>query len=357
MKKPSRLVVIVILAVVVIAIILLVIIRKPKEKTVRPEARPVPVAVRAIMPRPLPDIANLPGRVEADVDVTLGAEKPGAIMEIAVEKGDAVAAGQLLLRLDDRTWVALYDKSEIDLREAQKDLDRWEELKKAGAVSVNDYEDIRTRQELARIARNEAQVQLDRCRVQSPIAGQVADRFVERGAYATEGMPLFRVVRIDPVKVRVDIPERDIRAVTNGQPAELTADALPGVLFTGRVSFVAPAAGRDNNAFPVEITIPNPDHRLKPGMIARVRLERRVWPDAIAVPLTAVVPQKGEYVVFIHRDGKAERRLVQIEALLGNEAVLATGVNAGEEVIVEGARSVMDGSPVAVSRAPETPAP
>ena len=114
--------------------------------------KPVPVSVQVVAPRPVADVIDLPGRLEPWVDAQLAPEKAGRIVELAADRGDAVRAGQVLMRIDDRAWRALLTRAEIDLREAEKDHARWEKLKEAGAVSGSDYDSVRARLDRARAA-------------------------------------------------------------------------------------------------------------------------------------------------------------------------------------------------------------
>lgn len=340
-----------ILAALIAVIVFIVATKQPPAPVEKPAEQAVPVTAITVRARTVPDLLKVPGRIEADVDVQLALEKPGVVIELGADKGQEVKKGQLLLRIDDRAWKLMVEKAELDLREARKDLDRWDELKKTGAVSVNDYEDIRTKKELAEIAISDGRLQLEKCALYSPIAGMVANRFVEVGEYMKDGEPAFTVVKLDPAKLVLDIPERDVAALKTGDAIPFELDALPGQSFTGTVSFVSPSAYPDSNAFRVEALAPNGDARLKPGMIARVKVARRARENALAVPLNAVVPKQGEHVVFVVENGRAVRRLVKIDAIVDRDAILASGLRDGEQVVVEGNRTLVDGMPVAVTTA------
>ena len=269
----------------------------------------------------------------------------------SVDKGDRVEAGQVLLRLDCRQWEHILKKAEVELADARSDLERWDELKQAGAVSDSDFDDILRRARLAEIASGEARVHLSQCELICPISGVVDDRYVEAGEYANEGARLVKVIDIDRVKLTVDIPERDIVFVEPGNRIPFSVPVCADTVFTGRVTFVSGVARRENNAYRVEAAVSNIGRVLKGGMIARAEIGRGTVSAAVVVPLAAVVPRKGDHVVFVVRGDRAERRVVRIDSITGHEAILASGLAVGETIVVEGHRALQDGVLLEVIRA------
>jgi membrane fusion protein, multidrug efflux system len=341
------------LAVVVVLIGILAALPRPEEQVEAEAERAVAVRVLELAPRRMPDEIRLPGRIEPLQAALLPAERAGRVVELLVDKGAAVEAGQMLVRVDRRLWEAAHRRAAIERRDAERDLQRWRELEKTGAVSASDFEAVSRREESARIAVDETQVFLDQCEVRAPFAGLIADRLVELGDYANEGQAVLRLIRLDRVKLAFDVPERDIGAVAPGQEMSFTLAALPGREFRGTVAFVASQAARESNSFAVELEVDNADGALKAGMIAQVGLVRRVREAAVVVPLAAVVPRKGEHYVFVVENGRAVRKRVQIAALIGSEAVIEGGLALGEQVVVEGHRGLQDGLKVAVAVAAE----
>lgn len=333
---------------VVLLIVLLASMKPPAEAVEAETERPVAVRVMEVVPRSVPDVIELPARIEPEKEAQLPAERAGRVVERLAEKGDAVKTGQVLLRVDRRLWEAAHRRAEIEARDAERDLERWKELEKTGAVSASDYEAVVRRQESAQIALDEARVFMDQCEVRAPFAGVIVDRYVEVGDYANEGQAVLKLVRLDRVKLAFDLPEQDIVSLKPGQVMDFTLAVLSGRPFTGTVSFVSSQASRDSNSFAVELEAGNEDGALKAGMIARVSLVRRIREGALVVPLAAVVPRKGEHYVFTVRDGRAMRRRVLIGAMLGHEAVLDAGIDPGDLVVVEGHRGLQDGLPVEV---------
>lgn len=339
------------LVLLVVAGVILIATCRPPAKGEDTEEQATPVRTVIVEPRAIADKIRVPGRLEPLVHAVLSAEQDGLIVELDADKGDAVTNGQVLLRIDGRTWEQARRRAEIEIREADKDVARWKELREAGAVSVTDYEAIQTRRERAEIAMAEAVVFLSQCEVRSPLDGWVNDRAVDLGEYIGKGQPVFEVVDVSRLKLVFDIPEKDVLAVEPGKAVEMQLSAIPGRVFGGEVTFRSFLARRESNAYRAEALIPNPEGVLKPGMIANVELVRHERPDALVVPHEAILPKKGEYVVFTVEEGRAVRCMVQIEAIIGNEAVLSSGITPGAELVVDGHRALQDGMRVAATPA------
>jgi membrane fusion protein (multidrug efflux system) len=348
-----------VLLAIVVAIVTFAAMPKPKEELPSPVAKSVAVRVAVAAAADVTETIEYPARLEAEQDVELAPEHNGLIETILVREGDAVTNGQVLLRLDRRSQQAMLDRAEVSLRQAANDLARWEELRKSGSVSQSDYEAMVIRRDLAAVALREAAAELDRRELRSPLDGIVEGRAAEPGEQAKSGMPVFRVVSTARVKVVAHVPERDVGSLQAGQVVPFVCDTLANQRFEGRLTFVASAADPRSNTFRVELEAANPERQLRPGFVARLFLAPRLLRQVIALPLAAVVPEKGSYLVYTVVDGHAIRRLVKLGPVLGDQVVIAEGLQAGETVIVEGQRMVSDGEavhlPAAPQAAPESP--
>jgi len=310
--------------------------------------KPVVVRVLTLAPRTVPDVLHLTGRVQAWREALLAVEQEGVIAELNVDRGSRVKAGDVLLRTDTRTWQAAVDQAAVAAADAARDLQRWTGLRGAGAVADAEFEAVRSRRAHADAALADARARLQQCEVVAPFDGAIDERWIERGEFIGRAKPALRLIDTTRVKVRFGVPERDVLCVRADATVAFTIAAMPGQAFTGTVSFVSQAADEASNAYAVEAVAGNDGGRLRPGMIADVALVRRALADALVVPLSAVVPHKGEHVVYLaeaQADGthRAVRRVVQMEAPQGHEVVLSRGVRAGERVIVEGQRGIQDG--------------
>ncbi len=345
-EKKSALILWGTLAALAVLTTILVATHRPGQKPDAAHELSFPVTTIIISPRAVNEMLRVPGRIEPFMQTVLSSEQEGLIAELNADKGDAVTNGQVLLRIDGRAWEHMRRRATVEIEDAKKDVARWRELRSAGAVSINDHEAIVIRKERAVIALEEAELFLSQCEVRSPLDGWVNDRRVEKGEYVAKGFPVFEVVDTSRMKAVFDVPEKEAAAARPGAEAWVELTALPGERFECEVVFVSFVARQENNAFRVEAALKNPSPELKAGMIANVEIVRSLREDRIAVPMAAVLPSRGEHVVFVVEDGHAVRRVVQIEAMIGSEAAIGAGLRAGDELIVDGHRSLRDGARV-----------
>ncbi len=317
-------------------------LRQQQESVVVAPEKAVLVRTQQVVPQAVSDVVVLPGRVVADASVRVSIEKNGRVVELPVDRGDAVKAGQVLLRVDDRHWKAMQIKAAIELSDAERDLARWKKLKGEGAVSSSDYEAMQRRRDLAEVSAEAIEVNFSQCTITSPIDGVVDARYVEFGEYVSEAQAVFLIVSAGKLNVDVNVPEKDVHAVEEGAMLRMRSMVLPDA-FTGRVDFVAVKGGQPANTFPMELTVESSPAALKPGMIVDVELVRAERENAIVVPFSAVIPKRGKHIVFVVEEGRVVLRVVQIDAITGKNVVLKSGLKAGDHLVIEGQRTLRDG--------------
>ncbi|MBN2684737.1 MAG: efflux RND transporter periplasmic adaptor subunit [Pontiellaceae bacterium] len=317
-------------------------------KVIEAEEKAVPVEVMTVQLTSTPDVVYLPSMIEAKVDAVLSAEKGGRIVKINVDRGDTVSEEQLLLQVDDRVWQANLKQAVVAEENAARDFQRIEKLIGSGAASQSDVDQAdKLRIQTASVA-EEARISIEQCQVKSPIDGVINDRFIEIGEYVQPGTPLFQVIDRATVRVVLQVPEKDIYAVKVGNRMRFTIDPLPDHPFEGKVTFVAAQADSRNNAFRTEITVDNREGLLRPGMIALVEFNRGMQENMISLPMSAVLPSKGEHIVYLAKDDQAVRRRVQIEKLATENALISAGLEEGDQVIIEGNRTLSDGQHIEI---------
>ncbi len=329
---------------IILLLIVLMLATKPNGKDL-PEATETPVMVSTLRVHltNTADIVYLPALVEANVNATLSAEKAGRIVKLMADRGDRVEKGQLLLQIDDRIWQASLKQAEIAARDAQKNFDRFKTLQQAGAVAASEYDRIEKDSVTASSMLEAASINIELCRVVSPITGTINDRFVEAGEYVQPGTPVFQVVDHATVKVMIQIPEKDIYSIQSGDRIAFTVQPLPDRVFEGKTTFVAAQADERNNSFRAELTVGNADGVLRPGMIAQIEFHRGISRNMVSLPMSAVLPSKGDHIVYLVKDGHAVRRKVQIENITRDRALISQGLETGDQVVVEGNRTLSDG--------------
>lgn len=333
--------------IMIVAISIALKFRKTNENETPPEKK-MAVNVLVLRNKDIPDTIVLPGRIEPFAKADVAVEKPGKIVSIEVDKGDHVDAGTILMQVDNDLWKVIQKQMEIELADAERNFVRWQKLKKAGDVSGSEFDRITTRRDRALIALEEAKIHVGKCLIKTPISGVVDARYVELGEYGSEGQPTFRIVNTDKLKVVINVPEQDIVNMAEGSPISFTVAALAGNSFTGHVSFISIEGSRKSNSFKTEIIVHNPGSELRPGMIVDVTLSRGIKKACVAVPLAAVIPKRGEDVVYVVSEGTAIKRIVRIDSIIGHLAILSSGVTPGEKLVIEGHRTLQDGMPVKI---------
>ncbi len=341
--KRSSVVLWVLISLLLVMVVVSVSLRREEVVPDELDVRPTPVEIRVVEREAVTDRVRLPGRIEPDIRSRLAVDKGGRVTAVFADKGDKVERDQVLLQLDDRTWRALERQAEVEYRAAQRAWRRWQELAAVDLVSTGEFDRVQTRYERAEAQWDDARIHVEQCVVRSPGDGWINSRWLEVGEYAPEGAAAFEWVVLDPVRVTLDVPERDIQAVERGGELAFEVTAVGPQRFTGTVQRVAVAAAPGNNSFRVEAQAANPGYTLRPGMIATIFFERARRENAVVVPLSAVIPRKGEHFVFVADNERALRRLVRIDRILGAEAILAAGLEPGEELIIEGHRELLDG--------------
>src|SRR5919205_2737598 len=271
----------------------------------------------------------------------------------------------------DPNRVADVAAARVTLELAEKNLQRAEKLIESGDVSRSFYDDARARRDqlkeqyevaLARARQDYAAVEVSRTNVAnaqaqlalarknlsyavipSPIDGYVTERTADLGEYVSPQQKVVTIVRTNPLRIRIDIPEQAISEVKVGQSVSATTSAWPDRNFAGRVARIAPNVSTKSRTLTVEADIDNSSGALKPGQFATVRiLEERAEP-AVLVPARAVVTEAGVSRVFVIKNGHAEQRLVQTGQTEGDLIEIRQGVAADELIATSNQQQLSDG--------------
>ncbi len=180
----------------------------------------------------------------------------------------------------------------------------------------------------------------------SPIDGYIADRPADLGEYVSTSTKVATVVKINPLRVRIDIPEQAIPAVSVGQSVSVTTSAWPDKNFSGRIARISPNVTPTSRTLTVEAEIENGSGTLKPGQFATVRILQARPQPAVLVPTRAVRTESGVSRVFVIKDGKAQERLVQLGQTEGDLIAIKSGVATGENVATSNIEQLSEGMAV-----------
>ena len=271
----------------------------------------------------------------------------------------------------DPNRVAEVAAAKVTLDLAEKNLVRAEKLIESGDVSREFYDQQRAQRDqlkqqydvaLAQARQNYAAVDVARTNVAnaeaalalakqnlsyavipSPMDGFVSERPADLGEYVSPQQKVATVVRTNPLRVRIDVPEQAISEVRVGQSVSATTSAWPDRNFSGRLARIAPNVSAQSRTLTVEAEIDNSSGALKPGQFATVRILQERTEPAVLVPARAVVTEAGVSRVFVIKDGHAEQRLVQTGQTEGDLIEIRQGVAADEQVATSNQQQLSDG--------------
>ena len=319
-----------------------------KKAALKAEVPAVRVITLTLEPRRLVDKINLPAEVEPRDDLWVKAEVPGQVVKVMVKSGQTVKKGDVLVQLDDRDFRSRMARIEAGHRLAKLEYDRIAALaeKKVTAKAQLDSVEAQVKELAAQLS--EAQRTLERTAIRAPIGGRLNEVSVNKGDLVGVGQPVTQILQFGRVKVTVGLPESDVAAVFDLTEAEVIIEALDGRRVEGRKIFLSRQPRTLARLYDLELSVPNPDGHILPGMFARVEVVKKVFEDALALPLYAVITQGEEKFVFVERDGIAQKRFVELGILVGWQVQVTSGLSPGERVIIVGQRLLDDGQTVEV---------
>ena len=323
-------------------------LEEAKKAAMKKEVEPVSVITLSLKPRRLEDKINLPAQVEPYEDLWVKAEVPGQVIKVIVQEGQTVTNGQVIVQLDDRDYRTRLARIEANYQLAKLDYDRNAALVKKKVTSLAKLDSIEAQLKDLEAQVSEAKLALSRTEIAAPISGRVNEIETRLGDFVAVGDPVARILQLDPVKVTVGVPESDVAAIFDLDEAEVIIDALNKRRVKGRKIYLSRQPRTLARLYDLELRVPNPDSRILPGMFARAELVKAVFRRALAIPLYAVITQSEERFVFVEKDGRAQRRNIQLGILVGWQVQVTSGLKPGERAIVVGHRFLDNGQAVKV---------
>lgn len=328
-----------------------------KEKSAKEDSAPV-VKTMLVNDREVNQIGNYTATVEPELINNISSSAPNRIKQILVDEGMRVSAGQRLVVMDDintTSYELQVDNAKANLKNVEVNYNRALELYKIGGGTKQQVDQMEIQLINARNALASAERTLRNMRentvLTSPISGVITARNYDPGDM-TGNLPILTVARTQPVKIVINVSESELSKVKRGMPAIVTFDTYGDEIFNGAVTLVSPTVDQASRTFGVEVTLPNADNRILPGMFGRVELSlgtaRRV-----VVPDKAVVKQPGSgnhYVYVYNNDGTVSYNKVELGQRLGDSYELISGVEPGSTVVVSGQTRLADGMKVKVSK-------
>jgi len=215
-------------------------------------------------------------------------------------------------------------------------------------IMVREGERVRKDQALAFVERDQAGLKFADAPIESTINGLIKQILTEMGASVTPASPLFSVVDMDSVEIIVNIPEKEIPRIHNGQKAEVKLIAYPAQVFYGTIYKMSPVVDPLSRTREARILVANPGHILKPGMFGSIEIIIQTRDQALIIPYSAVIDREERQVVFIVQDGKAQEVHPSIDIIEGESLAVTAGIDEGDLVIVVGQHNLSHGDQVTI---------
>lgn len=330
---------------------------------------PIPVKIGKPLLEERDETVSVSGTVVSpDAPSNLSFLVSGKVIQVGPREGDYVRKGQVLASIDpiDYRLALTAAKAQSDLagvayRRAEDEHRRMKMLFDSKSLAPNDYQKYKSAYESAeqqylQAAASEKRFEkhLSDATLSSPVDGFISRRSVEPGQMAGPEQSAFEIIKLDPIEVNVGVPETDVHLVRIGQKATITLPALPGESFEGTVRLINVSADSATRTFMTRISVPNPKHKLRIGMVAEVRISGDKIVQRLTVPIETIVrdPQGATTVLVYYPDqNRAHVRRVEVGAVFGRDIEIRKGLTGDESVILAGQERLREGDVVSVALA------
>jgi RND family efflux transporter MFP subunit len=348
------------------------------------QSRVVNVDLASVTPGQVAEELTLTGALKAKETVNVTPQTTGRLKRTLFQVGDRVAQGSLIAELEDdelqqrvrraqaviAVSAASVQQRAAELANTKANLQRAEQLFKEQLLSPQEYEQQRTslatmeaqlalseaQQQQAQAELEELKIQLAQTKVYSPLTGDVAIRYVDEGSLVSPSTPLIQIVNLSTLVTLGNVPERSVGRLRVGTPAEVLVDAIPGKVFRGKVSRIAPVLDAATRSASIEIDIANPERDLRAEMFVRINLDLGTMRDANLIPRDSLVYRGIESGVFLlDEQNRPVFQSVELGVSTEDDRIEVMNLAPGTKVVGRGATMLREGDQIGISGA-EPPA-
>lgn len=323
-----------------------------KEKTY--EVEPLKVTTEKVSAGMASAKKHYVGKVEEESSTPVSFTGMGTVNKVYVEEGQYVAKGQLIAEMDPTQCENTRKAAKASLDQALDAQERMQILHESQSISDIDWVNVQTKVRQAQSSLDMAEKAVKDCRLLAPCSGIVGKKQMESGMTALPSQPVCTILNIAKVKVKVSVPEKEIALFNpqqnRGRGVTVSAEALGGRTFRS-TQFIRNVQGDPmTHTYDVRFSLLNPGGELLPGMVVNVSTDAEsdaTGQSTVSVPVRSVQQSADDRCfVWLKKDGKAYRQLVETGQTQGDRIVITSGLNEGDEVIVEGYQKVSEGSAV-----------
>lgn len=327
-----------------------------KAQMTEPVLTQIPVRVAKVHNLAVDNSLHLTGTFEARKELNIIAEGQGRITQLSIAEGQFVKKGQIVAKIDDTNIQAQLMTANASMEKAQKDVERYERLVKAGAISQIQFEEVKLGYQNTQANVTAIQQQLKYSTARSPMSGIVKELQVEEGSFASPGSTIATLVDVSKLKMVVKVDETDIIKVKKGQSVEIITEVYPDEVFTGKVSLLSVQADAGRK-YEVEIELPNPSKTpLKAGMYGTVQIKPANHQEekALFVARKAIIGSVQSPLVFVVNDkNEVYSKTVKVGEIVEDQVIVLDGLQAEDVVVTSGQINLSDGKQVKIINAEE----
>jgi RND family efflux transporter MFP subunit len=320
-----------------------------KNENTSPVNSPVKVNIQKLETGSGRIVASYIGTIEESVSIPLSFLTTGTVDKVFVDEGQSVSKGQLLAVLNSADYKNVYQASRAKYEQAQDAYNRLESVYKSGSLPEIKFVEVKSNLEQARSMASISEKSLNDCKLYAPTSGVIGRRMIEPGVSAIPGNPVFELVKIEKVYVKIPVPEKEISAMQKGQDVKIRVAALGNIPFEGKITEIGVLSNPLSHTYMVKAEIKNQENLLKPGMVCETIVVNPELDNRMIIPLKAVqIESDGKKFVYVAIPGanKAAKKSVETGSLVSNGIVIKEGLSAGDLLIVDGYQKISNHSSI-----------
>jgi membrane fusion protein (multidrug efflux system) len=321
---------------------------KQDESKKSSEEELIPVETTTIQKGTISSYILLSSNLETEKMADIYSRVQGLVEKIYVEEGDYVKKNQVLMELEAEEYILAEESARVDYEQKKAACERAEAMFKKELYSQQEFEQVKFPMDAAKIAWEQAKLNLSYTKITSPIAGVVGNRFRKPGDRIQPSDKLFTVINLEEMIAVVHVPEREIQRISKGQNAYIFSDNLGNKRYPGWIKRVSPAVDPQSGTFKVTVGVKNVDNELRPGMFVNTHIITDTHIEAVLIPKTAIVYENEKMNVYVVRDSVA--RKIQLDSGFENYQYIESlsKISEGEKVIVVGQAGLKDSTKVKI---------
>ena len=317
------------------------------------EAPALPVGVFTAKSADVPIILKFNGQTVSELEIMLKPQVSGTIKKQLFEPGHSVKKGDTLYEIDRSRYQAAFDSANANLQNASADYKRAKALKASNTISQKDFDTAKAAFMVAEANFKSAKIDFDHSLVTAPFDGMAGDTQKDVGAYVNVGEDLVRLSKFDPIDVEfgiADVDRLELDAnLRNGQWKQLGRQVsinLGGKDYNGTLSFIDSVINTNTASVSAKAQIPNPSLEIRPGVFTKVSVEGFYQKNGFKIPQVALKQDLSNTIVYVVQDGKVAKKVVKIAAQDTRTATISSGLQDGDQIILDNFKKINVGSKV-----------